>query len=350
VTAELERSESDSRARGERSEPERSESGERARGERSEPVHPLPPSPAPTPKHAARNELALRFVTAAVLVPSVLYAVARGGLWVLGFVVALVLLGIREFYLLIEAKGAHPLWGFGLTAGALLPVVAFFGNEYHVTLLMTAVLLAVMVAQVGKAQITEALASISGTFFGVFYVGWLLSHVVTLRNFQKVVASKWGPEAGALYDPNAGAFFLTFCLFAVVLSDTGAYFAGRAWGRRKLAPKISPGKTVEGALGGVVGGMLGALLCKGIFDLAWPALSAGLSWALAAPLALVLSVVAIIGDLVESLLKRDAAQKDAGHLLPGMGGVLDRIDSTLLAVPVMYYLLLGATYLRAGFK
>jgi len=316
-----------------------------------EPLHPLPPSPAPrsSPK-AARNELALRLLTAAVLVPSVLFVIAKGGLWVLGLVVAIVLLGIREFYQLIEAKGAHPLWGFGLTAGALLPVVAFFGNEYHVTLLMTAVLLAVMVAQVGKAQITEALASISGTFFGVFYVGWLLSHAVTLRNFHSVVASKWGADAAALFDPNAGAFFLTFCLFAVVLSDTGAYFAGRAWGRRKLAPKISPGKTVEGALGGIAGGTLGALLCKGIFDLAWPSLSSGLSWALAAPLGVVLSVVSIVGDLVESLLKRDAAQKDAGHLLPGMGGVLDRIDSALLAIPVMYYLLLGSTYLSAGFR
>src|SRR5262249_55575570 len=158
-------------------------------------------------------------------------------------VIALVLLGIREFYLLIEAKGAHPHWGFGLTAGALLPVIAFFGNEYQVTLLLTAVLLVVMVAQVGKAQISEALASISGTFLRVFYVGGLPPHAVTLRNFQRVAAGKWGPDAGALYDPDAGAFFLVFCLFAVVLSDTGAYFAGRAWGRRKLAPSISPGKT-----------------------------------------------------------------------------------------------------------
>ena len=332
-------------------EPERSEGDQRARGRaEGEPVHPLPPSPVPALRISSRNELTLRLLTAAVLVPSVLYAVARGGLWVLGVVIALVLLGIREFYLLIEAKGAHPHWGFGLTAGALLPVIAFFGNEYQVTLLLTAALLAVMVAQVGKAQISEALASISGTFLGIFYVGWLLSHAVTLRNFQPVVAGKWGPDAGALYDPDAGAFFLVFCLFAVVLSDTGAYFAGRAWGRRKLAPSISPGKTVEGALGGVALGTVGALVCKGIFDLRWPALSSGLSWGFAAVLGAVLSVVGILGDLVESLLKRDAAQKDAGTLLPGMGGVLDRIDSALLAIPVLYYLLLGATYLRAGFR
>jgi phosphatidate cytidylyltransferase len=317
----------------------------------SEPLHPLPPSPAPPPRPASpHRELALRLATAAVLVPSVLYAIAQGGLWVLLAVIGLVLLGIREFYQLIEAKGAQPLWGFGLVAGGLLPVVAYFGNEYHATILMTAVLLAVMVAQVGKAQITEALASISGTFFGVFYVGWLLTHAVPLRGFHRVVQAKWGPDAAALFDPDSGAFFLVFALTAVVLCDAGAYFAGRAWGRRKLAPKISPGKTVEGALGGIVAGTAAALLCKGVFDLAWPALSRPMPWALAAPLGLVLSVAGLVGDLVESLLKRDAALKDAGHLLPGMGGVLDRIDSALLAIPVMYYLLLGTTYLSAGFR
>ena len=142
-------------------------------------------------------------------------------------------------------------------------MVAYLGNEYHATILMTAVLLAVMVAQVGKAQITEALASISGTFFGVFYVGWLLSHAVTLRNFQRVVESKWGAAAASLFDPNSGAFLLIFTLTAVVLCDAGAYFAGRAWGKRKLAPKISPGKTVEGALGGIAAGTLAALVVQG---------------------------------------------------------------------------------------
>jgi phosphatidate cytidylyltransferase len=316
-----------------------------------EPVHPQPPSPAAQRPATSKNrELALRLLTAAVLVPGVLWLIAKGGLWVLGTVVVIVLLGIREFYQLIEAKGAQPLWGFGMAAGAALPVVGYFGNEYHATILMTAVLLAVMVAQVGKAQISQALASISGTFFGIFYVGWLLTHAVTLRNFDQVVAAKWGPEAASLYDPQAGAFFLVFVLAAVVLCDAGAYFAGRAWGRRKLAPSISPGKTVEGALGGIVLGTIGALVCKGIFDLLWPNLSRGLPWALAAPFGFVLSIVGLVGDLVESLLKRDAALKDAGSLLPGMGGILDRIDSALLAIPVMYYLLLGSTYLTAGFR
>ncbi len=84
-------------------------------------------------------------------------------------------------------------------------------------------------------------------------------------------------------------------------------------------------------------GTVGALVCKGIFDVFWPDLSRGLPWALAAPVALLLSTAGMIGDLVESLLKRDAAQKDAGSLLPGMGGVLDRIDSICFAAPVFFH-------------
>ena len=105
----------------------------------------------------------------------------------------------------------------------------------------------------------------------------------------------------------------------MVWSDAGAYFAGRAYGERKLAPRISPGKTVEGAIGGVLGGTIAGLVFKAIFDVFWPELSALLGWGLAILFGLILSVAAIVGDLVESLLKRDAQVKDAGAMLPGHG-------------------------------
>lgn len=314
----------------------------------AEPVHPKPPTPdAPAPKRKS-SDLGLRLATAAVLVPSVAWVIFVGGVLYLAVVVGIVLLGLREFYGLIEDKGAHPLVGFGLAAGAALPVVAYLGNEYHATILMTAVLLAVMVAQVGKAQITEALASISGTFFGIFYVGWLLSHAVVLRQFHEVVTSKWGAAAAIDLPEGVGVFYMVFTLTVVVNCDAGAYFGGRAWGKRKLAPQISPGKTVEGAAAGIGLGIVAGLVCKGVFDLVWPDWSAAFSWVSAILFGFVLSVVGIIGDLVESLLKRDAKAKDTGSLLPGMGGILDRIDSNLLAIPVMYYLLLAFTYLRVG--
>jgi phosphatidate cytidylyltransferase len=228
--------------------------------------------------------------------------------------------------------------------------VAYLGSEYHATVLMTATLLAVMIRQVGKAQIAEALVSISGTFFGVFYVGWLLSHAVVLRDFHRASVRHYGSAATEQLGivPDTGIFLMLFCLTAVVLCDAGAYFAGRRFGRRKLAPRISPGKSVEGALGGVAAGTLGALAAKALFDLFWPALSAPLGWRAAAALGFVVSVAGMIGDLVESLLKRDAHAKDSGQLLPGMGGIMDRIDSPLLGIPVMYYLMLFQLYLQAG--
>lgn len=282
--------------------------------------------------------------------PTVIWVIVQGGLLYLAVVIVFILLGQREFYRLIEDKGAHPLFSFGMAAGAALPIVAWLGNEYQATLIMTATLLAVMVRQVGKAQIAEALVSVSGTFFGVFYVGWLLSHAIVLRNFYTVASSKYGREAvdGLGVAPESGIFFMIFCLTAVVWSDAGAYFAGSAWGKRKLAPRISPGKTVEGAVGGVLGGTLGGLLAKGLFDLEWPELSVALPWWVAGVMAAIVAGVAIVGDLVESLLKRDAQTKDAGSLLPGMGGILDRIDSPLLGIPVAYYMLLFYVFLSVS--
>ena len=314
------------------------------------PIHTRPATPlAPRPEKKG-SDLRARLLTAAVLVPAAIYVIIVGGLPYLAFITLFILLGMREFYRLIEEKGAQPLVSWGLAAGAALPVVAYIGNEYHVTLILTATLLGVMIRQLGKAQIGEALVSISGTFFGVFYVGWLLSHAIVLRNFYGAAASRYGDAEIVVLgiDPDSGIFFISFCMVAVVMSDTGAYFAGRAWGRRKLAPRISPGKTVEGAVGGVIGGTLGGLATKSLFDVVWPHLSSFLSWDAAIFMGVVVAILGIVGDLLESLLKRDADTKDAGSLLPGMGGVMDRIDSPLMGIPGMYYMLLFYIFLKVG--
>jgi len=316
----------------------------------AQPVRPQPATESVRKKRQSNSDLPGRLVTAAILVPIACFVVVEGGLWLLGAAVVLVLLGQREFYRLIEGKGAHPLFGFGLSAGAALCIVQYLGTDYQANLLMTATLLVVLVAQLGKAAISEALASVSGTFFGVFYVGWLLSHAISLRDFHEAITSRYGEATAASVgiSPDCGIFLMFFTLFVVILCDAGAYFGGRAYGRRKLAPAISPGKSVEGAVFGVIGGLLGAIVCKAGFDLLWPDLSALLSWYGVGVLALLLSAAGIVGDLIESLLKRDAEVKDTGHLLPGTGGVLDRIDSFLLAIPVMYYAMLFYIFLKVN--
>ena len=316
---------------------------------RRDPVHPLPPTPSGAPPRK-KSDLPARLLSASILVPFLLFMISQGGLWVLFTVVAIVLVAQRELYGLIEDKGARPVVGFGLAAGAALPVVAYIGNEYHATVLMTMTLLAVMVAQLRRRQVTEAMASISGTFFGVFYVGWLMSHTIPLRFFtERIVADEGALAASELgLMPQTGAFLLVYCLTVVALCDTGAYFAGRAYGKRKLAPSISPGKTVEGAIGGVLAGTLGGAACKALFEYFWPGLTGVLSWPLVFTFGPIVAAAGMLGDLVESLLKRDAQVKDAGALLPGMGGLLDRVDAPLLGIPVMYYLMLFVVWLRVG--
>ena len=299
-------------------------------------------------KARRRRDLMKRLASSAVLIPFVLWTIAQGGLFYLAVVIVIGFQAQHEFYGLIVDKGAKPIRSVGLGFGTAVILVAYFGNEYQAMLLMTASLLVLMVAQLGKNEIHEAMASISGTFFGVFYVSWLLSHAVLLRKFDVAAASHYDPALLVTLNvtPGTGIFFMVYTLVTVVGCDVGAFFAGRAWGNRKLAPEISPNKSVEGALGGVIAGGLFGLSTKLFFDAFWPDWSAVLPWSAALGFAFVLSTVGIIGDLVESLLKRDAKVKDTGALLPGMGGVLDRIDAPLLGLPTMYYLMLGYLFFQ----
>ncbi|MBW1882790.1 MAG: phosphatidate cytidylyltransferase [Deltaproteobacteria bacterium] len=295
------------------------------------------------------HDLAQRLATAAILIPFAIWAIAVGGLFHLAVVMCFGMLAQREFYELIEDKGAHALKSVGLGFGAAVMLAAYFGNEYHAMLLMTASLLVMMIAQLRKNEIHESMASISGTFFGVFYVAWLLSHAVLLRQFYQGAASHYDPALLAMLHvtPDTGIFLMMYTLVTIVACDAGAYFAGRAWGRRPLAPEISPNKSVEGALGGIIFGVFWGLVTKRAFDVFWPDMSAVMPWSVALSFALVLCVVGIIGDLVESLLKRDAEVKDTGALLPGMGGVLDRVDAPLLGLPALYYLMLSYLFVQS---
>ena len=302
------------------------------------PAPPRPPTPRPSWSLRWRpSNLTLRLLTAAVLAPPVVWLCYVGGLPFVLVTTLFIAVGVNEFYDFISAKGARPQRLLGVLAASSVPLIVYLGSPFVATSFVTAFLLAVMILQLTKAQVTEAIASVSATFFGVFYVGWLLSHAVFLRFIDQTLVAY-----GAEPNPQLGFFYVLFCLSVFTLCDSGAYFVGRRFGRRKLAPAISPNKTVEGALGGLAVGTLGALAAKLVFDYLVPGeLSAGLSYTAAVGFGLAIAAVAILGDLVESVLKRDADLKDAGRILPGVGGVLDRIDSALMAFPVMYYLLLA---------
>lgn len=311
-------------------------------------VHPRPPTPR-TPERVRwrPSNLTLRLITGVIIIPPLIWVCYVGGMVYVGVIIGINCLAVNEFYDFISQKGATPHRLLGTLAAATLPLIVFVGDAFYATSFMTALLLGVMILQLTKAEIREAIASVSATFFGVFYVGWLLSHAVSVRFIYNDLTRRYGEANTVDIDPQIGFFFMIVCLVAAVNCDVGAYFIGRRYGRHKLAPAISPNKSVEGALGGIVLGAAAAVIAKFVFDYLVPGqLSKDFTITIAAIFGVVIASVAVLGDLVESVLKRDARLKDAGAILPGVGGVLDRIDSALLAIPVMYYLLLAYYYVR----
>lgn len=322
---------------------------ERGAGQESA-LHPRPPTPPePSRPRWEPNNLTLRLLTAALLIPLVAWVCYVGGVAFVAVIVGINCIAVNEFYSFISEKGANPHRLLGTLAAAAIPLIVFVGDAFYATSFMTAVLLTTMLLQLTKREIREAIASVSATFFGVFYVGWLMGHAVSVRFIYDDLVRRYGSVAEAQVSPEIGFFFMLLCLGGALGCDAGAYFVGRKYGRRRLAPTISPSKSLEGALGGVVVGGISAVLMKLLFDNVIPGeLSRDFSVASAAVFGTSVAAVGILGDLIESLLKRDASLKEAGQLLPGVGGFLDRIDSALLAFPVMYYMLLAYYFVRFG--
>jgi len=285
----------------------------------------------------AAGELARRWAVAAVGVPAVV-GVLFVGSWLLGAVVGLcAALGAHEAYRLAEARGARPLATVGIPAAAAFSLLAVAagspgGFASWALLFLGAVLLTVMVGVTfWRGPEGQPLTSAATTLFGVLYLGLPLAVVPLLHALPETLG--WaGPSRWA------GVAMVALPLTATWVGDATAFFAGTAWGRRRLAPNISPKKSWEGAVAGVAGAALGALAWFLIVRSVLP--GAPLTPISTAFIGAALGVAAIFGDLVESVLKRDAGVKDSGTLLPGHGGVLDRIDALVFSLPVSYALLL----------
>jgi phosphatidate cytidylyltransferase len=280
----------------------------------------------------ATSELTRRVAVAGIGVPAAVALIYFGG-WVLGLVLAVIAaLGAREIYGIAAHRGTR---AFQVTGAALAAVFVLAttadptGSGNWLWLLTIGVTLAISALAIWQRGVEGApLESIAVTIFGAVFVGGCLAHAMMLR--QLAGGSTTGPGW-------TGAALLAFPITLAWIGDTCAYFVGRAWGRRKLIPRVSPGKTVEGAIAAVVGTVLtGAVYAWAVFE-TWQGIPIGpLSGALAG---LLISPVAQVGDLAESLFKREAGVKDSGRLLPGHGGVLDRFDSLFFAIPVAYWFL-----------
>lgn len=268
-----------------------------------------------------------RVAVALVAIPVVAGAAYLGGWALAAMVAAMALIAAGEFYRMCEAKGRHPLSGLGIPAAAALVLLAAVRPELGPgasgeTVAVALLLLAATAAAIWARGVEgDPLVAIGTTVFGALYTGALLGYAVYLRHLPEV--------AGAWH----GAALLFVPLLLTWTNDTFAYFVGRAFGAHKLIPSVSPGKTVEGAVGGLLG-----TIAVAVAYAAWLAgfPTYGMEVGEAIVLGVLISVAAQVGDLVESLLKRDAGVKDSGFLFPGHGGALDRVDSLLFTLPVAY--------------
>lgn len=268
-----------------------------------------------------RRQLTARLMTAAVGVPAAIVCSIVGGIPFLLAMNLVIGAGLFEFYRMVEAKGIRPYKTVGVVAGLVVSWYVYFQGGFYSSLFITIVLITIMVLELARRDGQFAVFHMSSTIFGVFYVGWLGSHVILLRQLGE----------GMPGDDLGGAFVIL--AFALAWgADTGAYFVGHALGRRKLMARVSPEKSVEGAVGGLAFALLAAFISKMTF-------ASFLTWTDVAALGVASAVMATLGDLVESLMKRDVRIKDTSRALPGHGGMLDRFDSVLFVAPLVYYYL-----------
>ena len=259
--------------------------------------------------------LARRVATAAVALPLLLAAFFLGPpLLAAGVAGAAVVTGLWEFFGLMKARGLAPFHIPGVVL--LAAVFVEVARPVLPVSLWPAVALVTLIGLLPRGtDFASTVPSAALTLLGAAYLGSLGGAVAALR---------------LLHPDEDGAWRLVLLLAIVMVADTAAFFVGNAAGRHKLAPAISPGKTIEGAVGGLAGGVAAAAAVRA---LGLPHVPLGH----ALLLGLAVAALGIAGDLVESLLKRWAGVKDSGTLFPGHGGMLDRLDSVLFGAPVLYY-------------
>ncbi|BFU96309.1 MAG: Phosphatidate cytidylyltransferase [Nitrospira sp.] len=261
----------------------------------------------------ARRFDARRVYTVLVLAP-LLYAAIRyfPPFAFTGLVFTVGSIALLEFYRLgLMPPGERPYVGIGLLGFAALLLAPHYG-EFLVPALLAAVIGTLSISLVLRLPLDHVLRNSAATLLGILYLGVTLSFVIRTRLLDH------------------GEWLVFFLLLVTWASDTGAYYAGTIWGRHRLAPRISPKKSVEGLLGGLLAAAMAAYLAR------WWFLPA-LSMIDCAVLALLLTAAGLWGDLAESAMKRSVGAKDSGGVLPGHGGMLDRLDSLLFTAPTFFY-------------
>lgn len=290
------------------------------------------------------SELALRIIFSVIAAPLALWIVLAGGAPLAALLAIVSAIGAWEFYRIARASGARPLDDAGIALAGLVPLAihAHYLGVFAVRpALVALIVLLIMGATIWLRGVEgRPLGAAATTLFGIVYTAGMLGFAYAIRyhdtvaGYDVVGARKLG-LLGLSLAP--GGVLLIFPLILTWASDIGAYFVGRAIGGKKLIPSVSPGKTIAGAVGGLVASMLVAYAYgRGVLA---PIAHLGFTPGGALLFGAIISVAAQVGDLFESLLKREGGVKDSSRILPGHGGILDRFDSLIFVMPVAYLLL-----------
>ncbi|HSW30777.1 MAG TPA: phosphatidate cytidylyltransferase [Longimicrobiales bacterium] len=284
------------------------------------------------------KDLGARLAVSGVGIPALLFMLHQGG-WVLGAPLALMAaLGAGEVYRFAECRGTRPFSWIGMPVAAGLVALAVIRPGFQAFApwalggLGLVVMVALTLALFSRGPHGSPLSAVAVTLFGVVYAGLPMACMVLLHAVP--TQAGWG----ALHpSPWMGLMVVLLPLAATMFGDSVAYFAGSAWGRRKLFPSVSPAKSWLGAAAGVLGATVAGMIWLAIARSHLPGMPVE-GFGAAAALGAVLGVGAILGDLAESLMKREAGMKDSGHLFPGHGGALDRLDALTFTLPMAYAL------------
>lgn len=279
------------------------------------------------------RNLGQRVAVGLIFIPLILSAIWFGKHFFLLFIEVIVGVGLIEFYDLAKYKNARPQRWLGVLAGIAVPALIYAGYSDQLWLLFSGLTVAVVTIELFSKPESggSPLLNVSVTLFGVAYVAGLLSFLVLIRELPQVIGGEY---------VQAGTWVIM--IFVVIwICDTAAYFVGLHFGKHKLFPRVSPKKTIEGAVGGFVFAMLSAVVCQQTFV-------KGLRLQDALVIGVIIGIAGQLSDLVESLFKRDAGIKDSSKLIPGHGGILDRFDSEMLVAPLVYVYLLAVNVSSNG--
>ena len=271
------------------------------------------------------NKNATRMLTGLIMGTVALLCLLKGGIALLILISVLVILGSREYVEILKHKGFYPSLKVILYSDAIFAMLSYFNRFDLVAIAFTACSLGAFMWVLFRGR-QPYIANVATTILGFVYGGWFPLHLLLIRGLNAENSQGFLK----LDMQNDGLGYVMFLFTVILLTDTGAYYFGKNFGKRKLAPIISPKKTLEGTIAGTVCAIIGAVVFGYFIHL-------GIYHSII--LGFLITFFAQIGDLCESLIKRDAGVKDSGNILPGHGGFLDRADSYVFSIPVMFYYL-----------